>query len=198
MTAKKEKEESFIPENASKYKDNTRKKDKDAVDSLHREFDSKDADIPPLSQQEQEHLTYLMVLDEYNSAKRKRNNYRRYGALAIIISGIVFLALIFSLETKIEFLSLWVVTIIYCVAVMISAEYNYHRFKVFLGIADEYDYYGMDSDEDEGEDDDNEKKGMQTNVKKNPQSPPLISNSPAPTVSDNNTPAEKENNITEG
>ena len=82
MTGKKDKNESFLPDNPGKYKDNTRKKDKETVESLHREFDSKSTSIPPLSQQEQEHLTYLMVLDEYNIAKRKRNNYRRYGALA--------------------------------------------------------------------------------------------------------------------
>lgn len=93
-----------------------------------------------------------MVLDEYNSAKKKRTSYRKYGALFIIISGIVFLTLIFSLETKIEFLTLWVISIFYCVAVMIRAEYRYHIYKEFLGIADEFDYYGMDGEEDEPED----------------------------------------------
>lgn len=140
-----------IPESDSVYKDNTTEQEKKIVSALHQEFDSKNSDIPPLSQQEQEHLTYLAVLAEYNIAKRKRTNYRKYGAVAIVVSGVAFLALIFSLEAKIEFLCLWIVTILGCVAVMIRAEYTYHRFKVMLGIADEYDYYGMDEDDDEEE-----------------------------------------------
>ncbi len=151
MSSKKRKKanRSYMPSQASHYKDTTAATEIENVAALHQEYDSKDETIPPLSQQEREHLTYLMVLDEYNTVKHSRNRYRKYGALAIIISGIIFLALMFSLETKIEFLTLWVISIFYCVAVMIRAEYRYHMFKEFLGIADEYDYYGMDEDTEE-------------------------------------------------
>lgn len=151
MSEKKKKTELYIPDQASKYKDNTTRHEKETVEALHREYDSKNTAIPPLSQSEQEHLTYLAVLSEYNRAKAKRTNYRKYGAMFIIISGIVFLALIFSLDLKIEFLCIWVASIFYCVTVMIRAEYQYHTFKEFLGIADEFDYYGIDEDEIEPE-----------------------------------------------
>ncbi len=147
----KHRDHSFIADYITHYRDNTTKKEKETMKALHEKYDCKDESIPPLSQREQEHLTYLMVLNEYNSAKHKRTSYRKYGALTIIISGIVFLALIFSLETKIEFLVLWVISILYCVVVMIRAEYRYNTFKNFLGIADEFDYYGMDDDEEDEE-----------------------------------------------
>ena len=149
MSPGKKSEMPSIPGDSSMYKDNTTQKEKETVSSLHDEFYSKNSQIPPLSQSEQEHLTYLAVLGEYNIAKRRRTNYRKYGALAIIISGIIFLALIFSLEAKIEFLCLWIITIIWCVAVMIGAEYNYHKLKEFLGIADEFDYFEISEDDEE-------------------------------------------------
>ena len=96
---------------------------------------------PLLSQREQEHLTYLRVLRKYNDAKVKRIHYRRYGTLFILISALVFLALIFSLSTKILFLCLWIVTVLYCVFLMIRADYRYHCYKEMLGIADENDEY---------------------------------------------------------
>lgn len=104
-------------------------------------------DVPPLSQREIEHLTYLKVYEKYNEFKEKRLNYRRYGSLFIILSAVVFLALMFSLESKIEFLCLWIVTILYCVAVMIRADYKYNMYKEMLGIADEFDIYEYDEEE---------------------------------------------------
>ena len=142
---------SYILDKISKYRDNSTKNEKAIMDELHEKYDSKDPSIPPLSQSEIEHLTYLRVLDEYNTAKQKRTSYRKYGAWTIIILGILFLTLIFSLEAKIEFLVLWVASIFYCVAVMIRAEYRYHMFKEFLGIADEFDYYEIQEDDDENE-----------------------------------------------
>ena len=97
------------------------------------------SNIPPLSQREQEHLTYLSVYMLYNESKEKRLKYKKFGALFIIISGLVFLALMFSLESKIEFLCLWIITIIYCVTLMIRADYKYDLYKDMLGICDEFD-----------------------------------------------------------
>lgn len=84
----------------------------------------------------QEHLTYIRIKEEYEDAKRKRLKYKRFGAMFIIISGIVFLALMFSLESKISFLILWVITDFLCAALMIRADYKYHKFAGFLGIDD--------------------------------------------------------------
>ncbi len=150
---KKKSDYSYILNHISKYKDSFTPNEKSEMDALHEKYDSKDMSIPPLSQSEREHLTYLMVLDEYNNSKQKRTAYRKYGALVIIITGIIFLALMFSLDTKIEFLVLWVISILYCVAVMIRAEYRYHMFKEFLGIADEFDYYEMIAEENDEEED---------------------------------------------
>ncbi len=105
---------------------------------------------PSLSQQEMEHLTYLRVLEEYNIAEKRRFNYRRYGAWFIIITGIVFLTLIFSVEAKILFLCLWIITILACIAVMIKADYTYDKYKTFLGFTDELDK-DLDEEEDEEE-----------------------------------------------
>lgn len=96
-----------------------------------------------------EHLTYLRIEEEYKEAKEKRLKYKRYGALFIILSGIVFLALMFSLENKIAFLILWVITDFYCAALMIRADYKYHKFAEYLGIEDEYTNYKEEEEEEE-------------------------------------------------
>lgn len=103
--------------------------------------------IQPLSQAEQEHLTYLSVYEKYNDYKKKRVTWKRGGALFIIISGLVFLTLMFSLESKIGFLVLWIITIILCVAFMIRTDYMYNEYKNMLGICDEFDMHDIESDE---------------------------------------------------
>lgn len=95
-----------------------------------------------------EHKTYLRIMEEYENAKRKRLVYRRKGAAFIIISGIIFLTLMFSLESKIEFLVLWVVSDFFCAALMIKADYHYHKFAEYLGIEDEYSNF-TESEESE-------------------------------------------------
>ncbi len=94
-------------------------------------------EVPPLSQREQEHLTYLNVYELYNESERKREHYRRYGTIFMLVSGLVFLALMFSLESKIEFLCLWIITVIYCVTLMIRADYQYDLYRKMLGISKE-------------------------------------------------------------
>ena len=95
-----------------------------------------------------EHFTYLKIKEEYENAKRRRLKYKKYGALFIILSGIIFLTLMFSLESKIEFLILWVISDFYCAALMIRADYKYHKFASYLGIEDEYNN-NTESKEDE-------------------------------------------------
>ena len=118
------------------------------LETLKQKYDSSKCDIPPLSEREREHLTYVMVTAKFNEARNKRSSAKKYGSLFIVISGMVFLTLMFSLEAKIQTLCLWIVTIIYCVVVMLKAEYNYQNYKEILGIADEDDYCEMDEEEE--------------------------------------------------
>ncbi len=118
--------------------------------------------IPPLSQQEREHLTYLKVLNEYHEAKDKRNRYQRICSVFIIVSALVFLALIFSLESKIEFMCLWIIVVIYCVIVMVRADYRYHFYKEILEFPDETDDDENDTENRIAEPPQNIKKNLST------------------------------------
>ena len=109
-------------------------------EELEKAFDPANAD---------EHQVFINVLQAYDEAKSKRDKYKKYGPLFVIISGIVFLALIFTLSRKIEFLILWVITDLICVAIMIRAEYVFNQFKEILGIIkkeDEEDYLGEEAE----------------------------------------------------
>ncbi len=121
----------------------------DAADTADTEEKAVSGQIPPLSQSEKEHLTYLRILGEYNEAKDKRANYRRYGTAFIIIFGIVVLTLIFSLDAKIEFLILWIVVILASVTAIINADFRYQTFKEYLGIEDEEDKRRRKENEDD-------------------------------------------------
>ncbi len=144
MGGKKHKEEAFVPAVRSDYEDMTPAQEKQELNDLKEKYRKKDGDIPPLSVREKEHLTYIMVTARFNEARNKRSSARKYGSLFIIISGIVFLTLIFSLDAKIETLCLWIITILFCVVYMIKADYNYYNYKEILGRADENDFYEMD------------------------------------------------------
>ena len=98
-----------------------------------------------------EHEVYKNVLEAYEMYEKKRDNYRKYGTLFIILSAIGFLALMFGLESKITFLILWVITDYICAALMIRAEYRYHEFAVLLGYKDTDDEEDDDAAENEGE-----------------------------------------------
>ncbi len=106
-------------------------------------------EIPPLSQEEQEHLTYLAVYEKYNEYQKKRYSVRRYGTLFILLSGLVFLLLMFTRDSKVNFLILWIAAIIFCVVLMIRADYLYKMYKDMLGISDEYDEQEREAAEEE-------------------------------------------------
>ena len=96
-------------------------------------------------------MVFLKVAKAYEDVKKKRENYKKYGPLAVLITGVVFLTLMFSMENKATFLIIWVITVLFTAALMIRAEYNYHKFRYYLGLADE------DAEEDEeGEEEQNE------------------------------------------
>lgn len=84
-----------------------------------------------------EHSVFLNVKAAYEEAKRKREKYKKIGPVFVLVSGIAFLTLIFTLDNKITFLIFWVITILYTVALMIRAEYKYHQFKGYLGLQKE-------------------------------------------------------------
>ena len=90
-----------------------------------------------------EHKVSQEVIELFKEQKRKRDNYKKYGPLFVIVSGIVFLTLMFSVDSKITFLILWVLSVLYCAALMIRAEYRYHQFLKVLGfiedVEDEFD-----------------------------------------------------------
>ena len=84
-----------------------------------------------------EHKVGQEVIEMFKEQKRKRDNYKKYGPLFIIVSGIVFLTLMFSVDSKITFLILWVLSVLYCAALMIRAEYRYHQFLKVLGFIED-------------------------------------------------------------
>ena len=77
------------------------------------------------------------VAKAYEEVKHKRERYTKIGPVFVAVSGVAFLTLMFTLENKITFLILWAITILYTVALMIRAEYKYHKFRGYLGIVDE-------------------------------------------------------------
>lgn len=85
-----------------------------------------------LSQTEKEHRTYLLVCEKCREYEKKRLRYRKYGTIFIIISAFVFLALMFSLESKVTFLILWIVTIVFCVVLMLRTDYLYNMYLEML------------------------------------------------------------------
>ena len=85
---------------------------------------------PLLSERDIEHNTYLRVKYEYMEMKEKREKVNRIGIIFIAVSAIVFLALMFSLESKLFFLVLWIITIIFVVAYLIHNEYRIYRLRV--------------------------------------------------------------------
>ena len=84
-----------------------------------------------------EHKVSQNMIEEFKELERTRDKYKKYGPLFILISGVVFLTLMFSLDQKILFLILWVISVIYCAALMIRSEYRCHKFAILLGLKDE-------------------------------------------------------------
>lgn len=95
-------------------------------------------------------LVFLKVAKAYEEAKSKRERYKKIGPAFVFISGAVFLTLMFTLNNKITFLILWVVTALVTAALMIRAEYRYHQFQTYLGLTEE------DSEEETVDEEDKE------------------------------------------
>ncbi len=93
-----------------------------------------------------EHKVSQNMIEEFKELERTRDKYKKYGPLFILISGVVFLTLMFSLDQKILFLILWVISVLYCAALMIRSEYRCHKCAILLGLKE-------DEETMEGEDD---------------------------------------------
>lgn len=84
----------------------------------------------------QERRTFSKLQEQYEEFSRKRPIYIKYGLLSIFIIPIVFLVLMFSLESKLIFLVLWIVSIIACAVFLIVVEYKDYWYRQLLGLND--------------------------------------------------------------
>ncbi|MBP5773150.1 MAG: hypothetical protein J6W35_03680 [Eubacterium sp.] len=94
-----------------------------------------------------EHKVSQNMIELFEELRVRRDKYKKYGPLFILISGVFFLTLMFSLESKVFFLILWVISVIYCAALMIRSEYRYHQCAKLLGLIDEEEQ-GEEDEED--------------------------------------------------
>lgn len=88
-------------------------------------------------EQEREHRAYLRLCEKFEEYKVKRLQYRTAGTVFVIVSALVYLTLMFSLPHKIFFLILWIITILFCVALMLRADYLYNMYREMLGLPEE-------------------------------------------------------------
>ena len=88
----------------------------------------------PVTTQDKEHNAYLRLMHEYKAEYAKREKCIKVGILLIIISAVVFLALMFSLDSKTFFLTLWIIFIISGIAVMTQIDYRCYKYEKILGI----------------------------------------------------------------
>lgn len=88
----------------------------------------------PVTTQDKEHNAYLRLMHEYKAEYAKRERCIKVGVLLIVISAVVFLALMFSLDSKTFFLSLWIIFIISGIAVMTRIDYRCYKYEKILGI----------------------------------------------------------------
>ena len=84
------------------------------------------------SVQEREHRAYLRLYEKYMEYKDKRYKYRTAGAVFVIVSALVYLTLMFVLPDKVLFLILWIITILWCVALMLRSDYQYNMYREML------------------------------------------------------------------
>lgn len=88
----------------------------------------------PVTTQDKEHNAYLRLMHEYKAEYAKRERCIKVGVLLIVISAVVFLALMFSLDSKTFFLSLWIIFIISGIAVITRIDYRCYKYEKILGI----------------------------------------------------------------
>ena len=134
-----EKEELDAPETPDdelKNEELTNDDESDDEDELEDEEELDDEELENAFDptQADEHQVFINVLKAYDDAKRKRDKYKKIAPFFVIISGVVFLTLIFTLSRKVDFLIIWILTFIIFAVLMIRAEYVFNQFKEILGI----------------------------------------------------------------
>lgn len=92
-----------------------------------------------MSELQNEQSVYLKLLKSYANFRKSYTNLIKGGFLAILILPIIFLLLMFSLDTKILFLILWIISIIVCATFIIVIEYTDYHYKKMLNIPSNVD-----------------------------------------------------------
>lgn len=88
----------------------------------------------PRTAAEREHNVCLRVMYEYKLEYAKREKCLKAGILFILISGAVFLALMFSLDSKAFFLIMWIIFILGSITVITRIDYRCWKLERILGI----------------------------------------------------------------
>lgn len=91
-------------------------------------------------------VAHQEFISSYNRFREKYPRLIRWGFLAILIIPAVFLILMFSLESKLNFLTAWIVSIILSAGYLICVEYIDYRYKRKLHLTEpepELDGNGM-------------------------------------------------------
>ncbi len=87
-----------------------------------------------MNKSDDEKSVYIKLLNSYKNFRESYPKLIKSGFLAIIIIPIIFLLLMFSLDTKIVFLILWIVSIIICAIFIIIIEYTDYHYREILNI----------------------------------------------------------------
>ena len=112
--------------------------DMELPDAVAEEYNGIEGIIAePKTRAELEHNAYLRLMHEYELFLHKRDRCRRTGLAVIVLTALLFLVMMFSLESKILFLVLWVVSIFVSVFVIIRIDYYCYKYATILGIKDE-------------------------------------------------------------
>ena len=103
--------------------------------SPSREQGDLDSSCPPaLNIEAQKERVYRLILAEYQAYTQRRPTYIKAGLASILIIPMIFLVLMFSLESKIIFLVLWIISLIAIAAFLIYEEFKNYRYRNLLGL----------------------------------------------------------------
>ena len=84
------------------------------------------------------------VTEKYEDYSRKRKLYRTFSLWCIVVSALIMVSLMLTLEGKIVFLLFWIAVIIGCVSLMLHTDHQYEIYAKILFLNAE----GTDEDED--------------------------------------------------
>lgn len=102
-----------------------------------------------LTQEEQKNRLYHLIMDEYDEYCRRRPIYIKAGLYSIVIIPLIFLVLMFSLDSKIIFLVLWIISLLSIAAFLIYEEFVNYRYRNLLSL--DYQPLQEEAEADNGE-----------------------------------------------